>query len=222
MSAVCIIPARAGSKRIKGKNTKLLGGLPLVTWTIRAAIQSGMFENIIMSTDCVKVADIARKEGLNVENLRPHKLSTDHTTASQVIGYHLREISADNVCYLQPTSPLRTVEDIIKSYKLFSETQANAVISMSEVGIPEKWLYSETEDFGSFIKNVSTLRSQDLDSVYALNGAIYWFKRSTFFKYKTHLIQDNVVPYLMPKERSIDIDEQSDFLYAEFLISHNK
>ena len=222
MNTVCIIPARSGSKRIPEKNIRLLGGLPLVSWTIRAAQKSKVFDQIILSTDCANIANIGKSEGLRVESLRPSYLSSDHASASEVIEYHLSKIQAENVCYLQPTSPFRSFDDIKDSFYLFIKNQSKSVISVSDIEIPYPWIFSKKDDFGTFIANIDKSRSQDLNSSYTLNGAIYWFKYNAFFEYKTHLIYDKAVPYFMPKERSIDIDNYNDFSYAEFVLENKK
>jgi CMP-N-acetylneuraminic acid synthetase len=221
MKNVCIIPARAGSKRIKNKNIKPLAGVPLIEWTIRSAIDSGLFDSIIISTDSVDIANIASKAGIDVNALRPEKLSGDEVTAEDLIGYYVDKIDADAFCYLQPTSPFRNSFDIISSYEKLISTGANAVISVSETDYPAQWLYDPRVPFETFMSKLSNKRSQDSQRGLVLNGAVYWFTRIAFKKYKTHLIDEGVIPYIMPKNRSIDIDWPEDFELAEDMVKRN-
>lgn len=221
MKNLCIIPARAGSKRIANKNIKPLAGVPLISWTIRAALNSKVFDKIIISTDSSEIANIAEREGVPVGSLRPANLATDQSTASEVIAYHLRDIRVENICYLQPTSPLRSEVDVVESYIKLTNSGADSVISVTDTGTPYSWLYEQDSSFEEFMVNVSTKRSQDLKPALSLNGAIYWFKFEAFKKNGTHLLTKNTLPYVMPKGRSVDIDELEDFQLAEILIKKN-
>ncbi|WP_415902802.1 acylneuraminate cytidylyltransferase family protein [Neptuniibacter sp. QD29_5] len=220
MRNVCIIPARSGSKRIKNKNIRKLAGKPLVSWTIEAAQATDIFDEIIVSTDSNDVADIARHYGINVPSLRPVELSGDYTTAAEVIAYHTANVSECNICYLQPTSPLRSVDDIVNSYNLLIKEQVGAVVSVSDFTVPLNWIYDDSIDFGSFISGVGAKRSQDYDKKYVLNGAIYWVRNSLFKEFGTHLLTENIIPYVMPQDRSVDIDEEIDFKIAESILGN--
>lgn len=218
---ICIIPAREGSKRIRKKNIRNFCGKPLVYWTIEAAVSANLFDDIILSTDSLDILKIGREFGLTTEKLRPDYLSSDTSRAEDVIAYHIRNYSDVNICYLQPTSPLRKSTDILESYSLLCSKSLNGVISVCEHPAPKNWIYEEGKSFGAFMNNVSNKRSQDYAKCFVLNGAIYWCTSNAFLKYGTHLVRENIEPYVMPNDRSIDIDEELDFKLAEFIKSQN-
>ncbi len=138
---ICIIPARSSSKEIKNKNIQIVGGKPLIYWTIKEAVKSKFFSKVIVSTDSPKIKKISEKYGAECPFLRPKKLSGDKTPTIQVINHAVRFLknkmnftNYDYVVLLQPTSPLRKVSDIDKSIKLFlSKKNSSSLISVSEV-----------------------------------------------------------------------------------------
>ena len=219
MRKICIIPARAGSKRIKDKNIKNLAGKPLVAWTIESVLDAKLFDDIILSTDSLDILKIGLSYKLKNFGLRPDHLADDYSTAADVIRYHIDDSQPAKVCYLQPTSPLRTSCDITSSYQLMEDKNANAVISVSPDPVPENWIYKKDDCFEEFINGLSTKRSQDYQPRYVLNGAIFWFDSLAFKRYGTHLISDNAFSYVMPRDRGLDIDESIDFLLAEHLLT---
>ena len=214
---ICIIPARDGSKRIPNKNIRMFCGKELVAWTIESAISTKLFDEIILSTDSPNILKIGQKYGLSTRQLRPLKLSSDTATAEDVIAYHIKSYSDINVCYLQPTSPLRTKNDIVNSYSLLRSKSLDGVISVCKHTTPKNWIFYSDQSFGSFLEKVSSKRSQDYAKGLALNGAIYWCTSKGFNKDQTHFLRENIAPYIMPADRSIDIDEELDFKIAEFL-----
>ena len=218
---ICIIPAREGSKRIYRKNIRDFCGKPLVYWTIEAAIRANLFDEIILSTDSFDVLTIGRECGLDTDKLRPRDLASDTAKAEDVIAYHIKQYSNINVCYLQPTSPLRRCSDILESYSLFHSKSLDGVISVCEHPTPKHWIYEDGKSFGEFITNVSNKRSQDYAKSFVLNGAIYWCTSNAFLKHGTHLLPENIEPYIMPSDRSIDIDEELEFKFAEFIKKQN-
>lgn len=221
-SNICIIPAREGSKRVKRKNMRLFSGKPLVSWTIEAALQAKIFQEIILSTDSEDILAIGQNCGLTTNFLRPKELSDDYAKAENVIAHHLKNFQDVNICYLQPTSPLRTTDDILASYSMLNKKSLHGVISVCEFSVPANWVYNSKESFASFMKGVSTKRSQDYTEHFVLNGAIYWCTSKAFRKYKTHLIPEKVAPYIMPRDRSVDIDDDYDFQFAEHLKNRHK
>lgn len=219
MSTVAIIPARAGSKRLPNKNIKEICGKPLVEWTIDSAIESKIFDKIIVSSDSEIVLDIAKDRGVNTVQKRPSELCLDHSAASDVIAYHVEDLSDDSsICYLQPTSPLRDKIEIINSYTKFRTDNLNGLISVCELQHPSAWGFSASQNFCTFISSLSNKRSQDFEKEYRLNGAIYWFTKVAFSTFKTHLIPENVDYYVMPLQKSVDIDNEFDFIVAESLM----
>lgn len=219
MKKICLIPARCGSKRIKNKNIKQLAGKPLVAWTIECAINSNIFDEIILSTDSELIANIGKSYGLSNVGLRPQYLSDDYATAADVISYYLDNREVAKFCYLQPTSPLRNINDITSSFEIMEKNNAYSVISVNEVHLPDNWIHRSEENFETFIGNITSKRSQDYSARYVLNGAIYWFDSLQFKKHNTHLIPERCYPYVMPQNRSVDIDTENDFKLAEFYIS---
>ena len=221
MKRTAIIPARAGSKRLPNKNMKSIAGRPLIGWTIEAAKKSELFDEIIVSTDSKDVKNYSEEQGLSVPSYRPRHLCKDNTYAIEVILYHINKNKLDEVCYLQPTSPLRDSNDILESYKLFNEKKANAVISVQDLGIPFSWIGDPKDEFGNYLSQITTERSQDLRSAIVLNGAIYWFRSEAVIKYRNHLLSNDSYPYTMPREKSIDIDTLEDFMLAEFFMKRD-
>lgn len=223
MKNLAIIPARSGSKGLKNKNIKLLNGIPLMAYSIKAAQESGMFDEIMVSTDSLEYADIAKKYGANVPFLRSKELSTDQAgswdVAIEVLKcYQEMGRSFDTVCLLQPTSPFRTADDIVGGYALLEAKNADAITSVCEVEHSPLWCMTLEDNLSlkSFYKKNKDVPRQELPIYYRLNGAIYVRK----VKYQHNnivLLHDNNVAYIMPHERSIDIDSEMDFLYAEFM-----
>lgn len=221
---VGIIPARSGSKGLKDKNIKDLKGKPMIAYTIEAARDSNVFDDIIVSTDSQLYADISIEYGALVPFLRPKHLSTDTAKTNDVIEHVIKELKQvgkeyDYLMILQPTSPLRTSEDIVEAIKLLFEKKANSVISVCEV--EHSPLYMNTLDkslsMEKFLAKGTKSRRQELPKYYRLNGAIYLSKVDYFLKYKD-LYKEKSYAYIMDKKRSIDIDDELDFKLAEYIL----
>ena len=221
---LAIIPARGGSKGIKNKNIKLLNGKPLIYWTISTALKSKLISKTIVSTDSAQIAKVAEELNCEVPFLRPSELSSDEATSSSVISYILDKMRGyDYVVMLQPTSPLRTVEDIENSINLMKNMNSTACVSLVETSSNPYWMY--TLDKNKNIINVMSItkpisRRQDLPLIYQLNGAIYISKVKEFVVNKT-FFSNETIGYVMPKDRSIDIDNIHDFLEAEQYMKNN-
>jgi len=221
---LAIIPARSGSKGLKDKNIKNLNGKPLIAYTIEAALKSEVFEDIVVSTDSDKYREISEKYGAWVPFLRSKESSQDTSSTNDVIEevlLNLKQMGKEYDCFmiLQPTSPLRSYEDIKKAIKLFYDKQANSIISMCECNhspLLTKELNDEMKLDG-FLSQLNKTRRQDLKKFYQINGAIYLVKLDYFFKYK-NIYEKNSYALIMNKKRSIDIDDNDDFKYAEILI----
>lgn len=219
---IAIIPARGGSKGIVGKNIKLLNGKPLICHTIKEALKSKYLGTIFVSTDNPKIAEISKKCGANVIE-RPPELAADDSSTIDAI-YHAIDIIKCNyipdiVVLLQPTSPLRSTNDIDAAIELFLNMDCDAVISMCKVEHPLYWYFKiENDDLKPlFGDEYLKMRRQDLPDVYRPNGAIYITTVKNLYK-NNGFYCDKSVPYIMPPERSIDIDEEIDFKLAELLI----
>ncbi|OKY24701.1 acylneuraminate cytidylyltransferase family protein [Thalassotalea sp. PP2-459] len=228
---LAVIPARAGSKRLPGKNSKMLCGKPLVQWTIEAAQQALEISDIIVSTDCENIADIAKQSGVSVPFLRPDSISGDEATAIDVVRHTANYLteqgkSYDYVIWLQPTSPLRTVENIQHAIQVLKDKQASAVISVCECDHSPMWSNTLASD-GNMQNFISTFvkknpRSQALPTYYRLNGAIYIAKIEQLLEQETFFLDSNVYSYVMKREDSVDIDHHLDFKLAEFLLDERQ
>jgi len=222
---IAIIPARGGSKRLPGKNIKELAHKPLIAWTIDAALNSSILDTIMVNTDDQRIVAIAKKYRAEVPFLRENNLATDTASSLDVIEqtllyYNSQNIDFDIVILLQPTSPLRNSDDIKNALNLFIDKKAASVLSVCEVEHPIQW--SNTLDnslsMDNFIKEEHrNTRSQDLEKNYRLNGAIYIWDCKEFLLKKESIITP-AFSYIMPRERSIDIDEEIDFKLAELLL----
>ena len=224
---ICIIPARSGSKGIKNKNIKIISGKPLIYWTIKEAIKSKFFAKVIVSTDSPKIKRIAIKYGAECPFLRPKKLSGDKTPTIKVIKHtvtYLKEsMNFNNYNYivlLQPTSPLRKISDINKSIRLFLSTKkASSLISVSEVfdNHPAR-MYFLKKNFllkHSLSEKIFGTPRQNLKKMYLRNGAIYIIKKNNLIPGFTG---NKPVAYLMPKERSMNIDDTFDLKLVRCLL----
>lgn len=225
MKNLAIIPARSGSKGLKDKNIKILNGKHLLAFSIEAALQSKIFDRVIVSTDDQHYADIALEYGAEVPFLRSASLSKDTTTSNEVILDLLDQLEKcgdkyDNFMLLQPTSPLRKSEDIRKAMDLFTKKQANSVISLCEV--EHSSLYSgivpDNLRIDGFIKKDIKPRRQDLLPHFHINGAIYIAKVS-YFKRFNDWFESDCYAYLMERKRSIDIDDEFDFRIANEVLT---
>lgn len=224
MKKIAIIPARSGSKGLKDKNIKLLNEKPLIVYTIETAINSHCFDKIVVSTDSDAYAKIAEEYGAEVPFLRSEHLSGDEVATNDVIVdllIKLKELGEefDYLMILQPTSPLRTSDDIKKAIELMAEKNANAVVSLCEVDHSPLYTGQVPENLriDGFIKKDISYRRQELPKYYRLNGAIYLSKVDYFLKYQD-LYQEDCFAYIMDKARSIDIDDEIDFILTEILM----
>lgn len=226
---LAIIPARGGSKRLPGKNIMSISGKPLLAWTIEAAKKSKIFDDIILTTDDIKIAEIGQTYGASVPFLRRKDLATDKSSSTDVILDVLNWCSKEKLHYdimvlLQPTSPLRSGEDIYKSMEVFMDKNADAVISVTEVEHPIQWCgtIDDSLSMKNFIDNdIKNLRSQDLKINYRINGAIYISKISSFKEHHSFYL-DKSYSYIMDKMSSIDIDDKYDFIIAETIMNIQK
>lgn len=228
MSILGIITARGGSKSVPGKNIKLLAGKPLIAWTIEVALQSKELDRVIVSTDDENIAEVARKMGANVPFMRPVELSQDdssHVSAIlQVISF-LEETEGyrpDYIMLLQPTSPFRTLEDIQKSVQLAKDYNAVAVISVCEATKHPYKTYklNENNTLECFIPtDIKYKYRQRLPKVHEENGAIYLNQRRSLLRDRT-FFPEGTIAYVMPEERSLDIDTLWDFYIADLVLKN--
>ena len=220
---LCIIPARGGSKRIPRKNIVELCGKPMLAYTIEAAEQSKLFDRVIVSTEDDEIAAVAEKYGAYVEK-RNKELATDKATVLDVCldlleKYENEGQSFDYICILLPTSPLRTGDDLVNAFKKFEESDGNALMAVTTYAISPFWALKEDNGFlVPYFGEKYMVRSQDLPEVFVDNGAVYVFKIDTL-KQERRFFCSKLVPFEMPRERSIDVDEKVDLELAEFFLS---
>jgi CMP-N,N'-diacetyllegionaminic acid synthase len=225
---LAVIPARGGSKRLPGKNVKPLGGKPLIQWTIDAAIESRVFDRVCVSTDSDAIASVARACGADVPFLRPAELASDTSTTASALAHFIERFeqmegcSVSYVCVLQPTSPLRTADDIKNADRLLMAENLDAVVSVCKMEHPFQ-LCNRLGPGGSlkgFISPADNCRSQDQKVYYRLNGAIYFCRKLVAMKLDT-LYSDSVesCAYVMDQMHSVDIDTALDFAIAETVLS---
>lgn len=224
-SIVGLIPARGGSKGLPGKNVRPLAGKPLIAWTIEAALKSGVLKRVIVSSDDSEISRIARQFGAEIPFQRPEVLSRDDTPALDVALHALDWLEANAslpevLLLLQPTSPLRTWEDIAAGVTLMENSGAPAVIGVCETKAHPWQVLKAGTDGGleSYLPNqLQSARRQDLPSAYQINGALY-LNRCDSLRKDRMFVPLGARPYVMPCERSIDIDTALDFFLAETLM----
>ena len=231
MKRLCTICARGGSKGVKGKNVRLLLGKPLIAHSIEQARASGLFEAIAISSDCDIILEIAREWSADYLIKRPDELATDQAAKLPVIRHCAAEVERqkgycfDVIVDLDATSPLRSVEDIHKAVALLEESGAGNVITAMPSRRSPYFNLVELNANGvvELSKPLKTaiVRRQDTPKCYDMNASIYVWKRQVLFSSDT-IFNDNTQLYVMLEEHSIDIDSELDFVFVEFLMSHNK
>jgi N-acylneuraminate cytidylyltransferase/CMP-N,N'-diacetyllegionaminic acid synthase len=222
---LAIIPARGGSKGLPGKNIKFLNGKPLIVHTIEAASKTKAISEVIVSTDDVEIAEVAKKAGASIPFMRPPELALDNSLAIDAYLYTVdklerdRNIKINEIVVLLPTSPLRTPVDIEQAVALFERKDADSVISYVEEDHPIAWHKKIAADQRIILDEAPIQNRQQYDKTYYPNGSIYIFKSAVLRagKYFT----EKSYAYLMPKERSIDIDTAFDFDLATFYLMRN-
>ncbi|GLR63044.1 pseudaminic acid cytidylyltransferase [Marinospirillum insulare] len=222
---IAIIPARGGSKRLPGKNTKDLAGKPMIAWTIEAALKSKVFDYVFVSTDDKGIAKIAKEYGAKVPFLRPDELASDEATTNDVVTHLVKWFEqehsqqASTIAILQPTSPLRNAQHIKEAMQLMEEKSAKAVVSVCEVEYPIQFCNTLGTDgsMDGFIKPKNLKRTQDLEPYYRLNGAMYLFQRSYLNKL-SKLYSSGTYAYLMSANQSADVDTLEDFQITEYIL----
>jgi CMP-N,N'-diacetyllegionaminic acid synthase len=228
-----IIPARGASKGVPRKNIAMLGGLPLIAHTIRAARDSALLDDIVVSTDDEEIANVARAHGLSVPWLRPPEMAGDRSRVQDAVHHalsrypHAKEV--DYLLLLQPTTPFRTGADIDEAIRLAIKHQADSVVSFvrEESRHPYYMYYYASGDTWSppsvkpFVRYEPGLPRQEFPPCVFRNGAIYLVKQSYFIIHNSFL-SDDCIPYIMPPERSVNIDTPEDFLRAKFMLSQRE
>ena len=224
MNIISIIPARGGSKGIPRKNIKLLNGKPLISYSIDASNSCSLIDDTYVSTEDAEISEISK--GNNAEVIeRPDELAGDDSSSIDVILHVLDYLEnrgelPDLFVLLQPTSPLRTSEDIEASINLFLESDCDSLVSVCE--LDHRSLLNFSLEDGFLVQNnnesLFNSRRQDIPTHYSLNGAIY-ITTPEFIRKNKSFYSDKTIPHVMSKEKSIDIDTSFDFKLAEFLLN---
>jgi CMP-N-acetylneuraminic acid synthetase len=222
-----LITARGGSKGVPRKNLVPLGGRPLISYTIDAALESGLVDRLLVTTDDAEIAEVSRKLGAETPFVRPPRLSGDWDPTYPVVVHAVEWMAEhedyvpDYIMVLQPTSPLRSSKDIQKAVAIALENDADGVISVYEPKQHPFWMFELTEDgrFPDFDPRTRELtRRQSLKPQYMLNGAIYLVKREVILR-QDHFYTDRTHALVMPLRRSMDIDSLADVRIAELIQS---
>lgn len=211
MNIVGIITARGGSKRLPGKNIKPLAGKPLIAYSIEAGLKAGL-NGVYVTSDSQEILDIAKGYGAT-PILRPPELATSEATSQVAVRHALENIGAnasDYLMLLQPTSPLRTADDITRAIALYERAKPASLVAVCETDTrhAKKLIIRD-----GFLEPAGDAASD----LYCINGAIYLLGIKTFLKHDSFFVPP-VLPYVMDKKRSVDIDEPADFTRAENIL----
>ena len=219
---LALVPARGGSKGFPGKNLAAFNGLPLVAHTVGTALGADLVSRVFVSTDCDEIQAAALGAGASSLGLRPSYLAADESAAIDVYIHFLDEFERkfgtrlDSILILQPTSPLRISRDVDRAIELFERTKADSVVAYTESSL--SW-HKKIDEDGKLISifEESKFNRQRYERTFYPNGAIYIFK--TALLRSGHYYSDASYAYVMPWERSIDVDLEADLNLAELLSS---
>ncbi len=227
-SVIAIVPARGGSKGLPEKNIKELAGKPLIAWTIEAAQRSRYVDRIIVSTDDDEIADVSKRFGAEVPFKRPAELAEDSAKMIEVVINCVRFLEAEDqprdiIALLQPTSPLRTTGDIDGAIEFFSDRKAQVVVGVTECKYYPEWTGKLAADLNmkDFIDVKARGKNrQDLGAYYRLSGSIFLANSEYIDKYRDWY-GPGTFAYVVEKEHSVDIDDQFDLKFAEFILKES-
>ena len=212
---LAVIPARGGSKRLARKNILNLAGKPLIAWSIEAAQQSRYIDKVILSSEDEEIIAVAKKWQCDVPYIRPVDLARDETLGVEPVLHALELLpDYDYVLLLQPTSPLRTVDDIDGCIEQFDREDLACCVSVTT---------TQRKPFSHFVINEDgylvryTEKKEGQQKFYVVNGAIYLTRTDWLLEHKAYITPETRA-YIMPEQRSVDIDTELDFRFAEFLL----
>lgn len=219
---LAVIPARGGSKGLPRKNILEVGGKPLIAWTIDAGRQSKYIDRLILSSEDPEIIEVARRHGCDVPFVRPVELALDTTPGIEVILHAATALPGyDFIVLLQPTSPLRTVEDIDGCIEQCVRNHAGSCVTVAEAESSPYWMFflganKQLNPVMGDLKSANT-RRQDLPLAYSLNGAVYVNATSWLFERRAFVGEDTI-GYVMPRSRSLDIDTKMDLVVFREMI----
>jgi len=227
-STLGVITARSGSKGIKDKNIRELSGKPLMAYAIENALKCQYIDKVMVSTDSDIYAAIAKNYGAEVPFLRSDTNSTDQAKSMDVLlevldEYEKRGYIFENIVSLQPTSPLRTCQNIEEAFQVFYDKRADSVVSVCECGHSPllSGILPDDLNMSRFIKSENNLRRQDLVKYYRLNGAIYISNVNRLRQIQSFYGEKSYA-YIMGRNESVDIDTEQDFEFVEFLLNRRR
>jgi CMP-N,N'-diacetyllegionaminic acid synthase len=228
---LAIILARSGSKRLKNKNIRLLNSKPLIYWTIKAAKQSNLIDDVVVSTDGKKIASICKNLGVSTPFLRPKKIADDKSSSIEAIIHCLNFLEKKGDVYnycilLEPTSPLRDASDIDSGIKeLINNPSAEALVSLAKVGTSHpNYMYRIKKNkkiLNFYTKSKKIIRNQDVENLYYLEGSLYISKIITL-KTKKTFYHEKTMAKIFPKWKSIEVDDITDIKIAELLLKNKR
>jgi CMP-N-acetylneuraminic acid synthetase len=223
-----IIPARGNSKRFPRKNLALLGGKPLVAWTVETAVQSGVFDSVCVSSEDPEILKVGKEAGADRAIVRPQELSADTAQTKHVCLHLLQQLEEQGDTYesfalLMPTCPTKKASDIRAAYDLFVSTDCDSVMSFVRCEHPPQMCYRMVEGKAEPFMGVDTVhrQSQNLEPLYRHDGAITFVKTDVFLR-RSEWCDTGVAPYIMPPGHSVDIDTPQDLAWAEFVLAERK
>ena len=216
-----IILARGGSKGLPRKNVHDLAGKPLIAWTIEAGLKSEYLDRLILSSEDDEIIRVAEAHGCDVPFRRPDELAEDETSSMDALLHALQQVSGyDYVVLLQPTSPLRSAEDIDACIERIYDSGAPACVSVTNTPKPPHWMYTLKDGYRLtpvLHDEEGVTRRQDAPPIYVLSGAVYVADTEWLMEHKSFMHADTVA-YVIPSGRSIDIDNKLDIRIAESVI----
>lgn len=220
---LAVIPARGGSKRIPRKNIKPFCGKPMIAWSIEAALQSGCFGQVVVSTDDAEIAEVARQHGAQVPFMRPAELSDDHTGTTAVIAHAINWFAAQGqtpaqVCCLYATAPFVSADDLRRGLAVLTETGSQYAFSVTSYAFPIQRAIriTPTGRVEMFNAEHFTTRSQDLEEAYHDAGQFYWGRADAWLQ-RRMIFSPAAAPVMLPRHRVQDIDTPEDWTRAEWM-----
>ncbi len=220
---LAVIPARGGSKRIPRKNIKVFGGRPMIAWSITAALESGCFDQVVVSTDDVEIADVGRAEGASVPFMRPPELSDDHTGTIPVVAHAVQWCvdagqAPSQVCCLYATAPFVQTADLQRGLALLQSSGADYAFSVTSYAFPIQRAIrvDGSGRVAMFDPTQFNTRSQDLEEAFHDAGQFYWGRADAWLQGR-RIFSPDAVAVQLPRHRVQDIDTPEDWTRAEWL-----
>ena len=220
-NAIAIITARGGSKRIPKKNIKMFCGKPIIAYSIEAALKSGIFSEVMVSTDSEEIAQIAREYGASVPFMRSERTSGDYATTSDVIlevldRYRECGRSFEYICCIYPTAPFITAQKLMQAYQLMVERKPAEILTVVKFSYPPQRCYVMNEEGMIEYKypEYSLTRSQDLEKQYHDAGQFYMYYAEKYLKLHGQ-VKEGIIPIIVPELEVQDIDNEQDWKIAE-------